>query len=509
MQTAPSLVAARMALVVLGATIAGAGCGGGETSKDAGGNPDGGTDTGLAGPKYGWARRLGSTESEGANGIAAASDKTFVITGSFGGTVDFDTTDSVDARTAKDKQDVFIVKMDHAGDFHWSRTFGGGSGVDRGIAVAVASDGSVFATGSFHGTVDLAADPKMPGTDVHVAEMGTADAWVVRLTQDGKFVWARTFGGPGGDEEGRGIAVAGDGSVVVTGLFHDGADFDPGAGADKRASAGGADGFVLRLGGDGRFVSVSTFGGTGEDRGTGVAAGGGDGSTLVTGWFDGTADFAGDKRTSAGLTDAFAARFAADGSLAWLRSWGGPGADTAQAVSVAMGGSVFVAGSFAGSADLDPGPGAETHDSAGRQDAYVLRMGGDGSFAWARTFGGVDDEQAAGVAAGILGDVFLLGRFKGRVDFDPGASADAFDSLGNFPDVFVTGLGGDGEYRWTRAFDADFEDLGQGLAQLSDASVVFTGWFETSVDFDPGPRIDNLVSQGDWDVFVARLVPSM
>jgi len=80
--------------------------------------------------------------------------------------------------------------------------------------------------------------------------------------------WAATEASSTGVVEGRpppDVDVRPDGSIVVTGVFRDTVDFDPGAGEDVRTAVGGFDVFVTRYAPDGSYVETRTIGGRDDD----------------------------------------------------------------------------------------------------------------------------------------------------------------------------------------------------------------------------------------------------
>ena len=90
----------------------------------------------------------------------------------------------------------------------------------RGLDVDAA--GNIYATGNFHGTVDLD-----PGTGSYLrTSAGQGDIFVMKLTAAGNFTWAETFGGVGNDVS-FGIVVDTDGDVHVAGYYRDPFDVDP------------------------------------------------------------------------------------------------------------------------------------------------------------------------------------------------------------------------------------------------------------------------------------------
>ena len=111
--------------------------------------------------------------------------------------------------------DVWVLRLDAAGNLLWDRTFGGADW-DAAQALTALPDGG-FA---------LAGWTRSKGA-------GAGDAWVLGLDATGGLVWERTFGGSGHDE-----------ALWVTALPDGGL---AGAGWTTAKGAGGADAWVIRL----------------------------------------------------------------------------------------------------------------------------------------------------------------------------------------------------------------------------------------------------------------------
>ena len=117
--------------------------------------------------------------------------------------------------------------------------------------------------------------------------------------------WATQAGGTGTDV-GVGISALPDGSSIVTGYFIGNATF----GSTTLTSAGGYDVFTAKMSADGTYAWVTQAGGTGYDNGVGLGVSAlPDGSSIVTGYFNGTATFGSTTLTSAGGYDVFTARY--------------------------------------------------------------------------------------------------------------------------------------------------------------------------------------------------------
>jgi hypothetical protein len=187
----------------------------------------------------------------------------------------------------------------------------------------------------------------------------------------------------------------------------------------------------------------------------------------------------------------------------WAGRLGGSQVDRAEAAAVAPGGAIVVVGSFQGSADFDPGPGSVILDSAGMDDAFVVKLDSVGSLVWARRLGSSSLDDAHDVAVDGDGNVWVVGEFEGTVDFDPGPGS--FPLTASWHDAFIWKLDGNGAFLWAGRVGGSSGDVARAVTLGSFGAVYVTGTFVQTADFDPGPGVFNLTSAGSEDVFLLRL----
>lgn len=101
-----------------------------------------------------WAKGMGGTNGAVGYSIAVDAFGNVYTTGSFQGTVDFDPGGGTYNLTSAGIQDIFISKLDAAGNFIWAKSIGGTS-TDIGYSIVLDSSGNVYTTGQFAGTVDF------------------------------------------------------------------------------------------------------------------------------------------------------------------------------------------------------------------------------------------------------------------------------------------------------------------------------------------------------------------
>jgi hypothetical protein len=170
-------------------------------------------------------------------------------------------------------------------------TYLGGTGSDKGYAVAVDASGNAYVTGEMLSSAFPTQNPQQ-GT-----RAGNYDAFVTKLNAAGMAVVYSTYLGGTAEERGRGIAVLAANRVVVTGLTRS-SDFP--TQVPRQASLGGGtcgtapstypcgDAFVTQFDLTANSPVYSTYlGGGAEDDGYGVVVDG-SGGVYVAGWTQST-----------------------------------------------------------------------------------------------------------------------------------------------------------------------------------------------------------------------------
>jgi len=382
------------------------------------------------------------------------------------------------------------------------------AGPNSELVTGVVSDASanVYVAGTFNGTTDFD-----PGSGVTaLTTLGSSDGFLAKYSASGALQWVSRFGGAG-TETVTSLARDAVGNLYVAGSFTGAADFDPGPGFQVLNSLGDQDGYVAKYSSSGDLVWVRRFGGTGSDEVSDVTVDA-VGNVYAVGAFVGQANAlpaAGPTLVADGSAiDGFVLALDAAGSIRWALPVGGSQDDAVRTVALSSGATITIAGTFHGSADFARNATPVRLTSQGGADVFLARYSSAGSLLWARDIGGTSDESVPerGLSVDAQDQPVLIGQFSGSADFDPGpglaaktsfSSADLFlahyDANGNF--VSVATLGGPGTITGARVLvDAD-------------GSVLVTGSFSGSLDFDPGAGTTMLASLGQGgatDAFVAR-----
>jgi LPXTG-motif cell wall-anchored protein len=368
--------------------------------------------------------------------------------------------------------------------------------------VDVDANGNVLVTGRFTGTVDF--DPGT-GTTARTSA-GSGDIYVAKFNVDGDLLWVQTMGSTG-NEQGNSVISDSSGNVFVAGRFVGTVDFDPSTGTTNLTDSANA-GFVMKLSAGGNFVWAALLTrGSSEARADGVGVDA-TGNVYVTGYFSGTADFDPGSGTTnlaaTGPTAGFVVRLGSDGALSWAKQIGGSGGLYGNNIVVTSSGISEVVGTFAGTADFDPGAGTVNRTTNGGDDVYVLRLAANGDFVWVATVGGAGNDYAPAITLEANDHTYVGGFFLQTADFDPGAGSLTITAAGA-SDAFVMKLDNTGGLVWAKAFGGTNAEITRALSVDSSGNIAAAGNFAGAVDFDPDGGVTQLTSSGSNDAFIAKL----
>ncbi|MFN3917972.1 MAG: SBBP repeat-containing protein [Flavobacteriales bacterium] len=127
------------------------------------------------------------------------------------------------------------------------------------------------------------------------------------------------------------------------------------------------------------------------------------------------------------------------------------------------------------------------------------------TFEWAKRMGAGNTDEGYNIATDGSGNVYTIGTFRGTVDFDPGAGSFFMTSTSNTFDIFIQKLDANGNFVWAKRMGGTGVDYGYGIGIDAAGNVYTTGFFQNTVDFDPGAGVFNLASAGQDDIFVQKL----
>lgn len=335
-----------------------------------------------------WAKRAGSTGgSEYGFGLAANSDGSVLATGYFEGSATFGQGETnattLISQGVVGRTDSFIAKYNSNGTLAWAKRLGGDF-FEWGYGISNNLDGTFVITGVFNSGSAVFGQGESNQTTLTAS--GVYNSYVAKYNSDGSMIWVKKIVSTGSNYNwGRDIVMHSDGSSIVQGFFTGSAVFGQGeTGEIALVSAGGTDAYIAKYNSNGTLVWARRAGGVNDDGGDDII-GTQDGSVIVTGKFEGTAVFAGEgganaiTLVSAGGSDAYIAKYNANGTLVWARRAGGSGQDAGRGLDINIDGTIFFAGYFQGVANFGQGGNVRELISRGTTDYFIARYNTNGT----------------------------------------------------------------------------------------------------------------------------------
>ncbi len=344
-----------------------------------------------------------------------------IVTGIFTGTVDFDPGSSTyNLTTTFSHFNVFIIKLNTAGDFVWARQI-----ADVGVsAIASGGAGNLYFTGEFQDNPDMD-----PGVGIFILNGASThhQTYICKLNSAGNFVWAKTFTGTSNNETSA-ISVDGNENVLTSGQFNNTADLDPGPSSFLLTNnVGGYNSiFVSKLDVSGNFVWAKQIGGVGEDFAVDIDT---DplGSVYLAGKFAETVDFDPNigvhNETAPNDSCAFILKLSASGNFVYVRPVTSSFSVELKALDVDNMGHVAFTGNYRGTPDFEPGLSFYGLPNSPMRSLFMGKLNPGNEIIWIKSLlsaSSVGSIAAADIIMNGLSKIYVSGGVSGTVDFNPG-----------------------------------------------------------------------------------------
>ena len=374
-----------------------------------------------------WSQGFGDSEDQLAYSLATDNNNDIVLTGTFGGVVDF----GAGPIMGQDQFDIFLAKFSQSGTNLWSQSFGG----TRGIDVSVDNYDKIALVGFFFNEVDFGGGP--------IVGSGGSDICVARFNPNGSHMWSRGFG----DSEGQfASTVVQDhmGNVYISGGFTGELDFGGGIVENEKSYN---DIFLAGFDPTGTHRWSTSFGSSSNvGQQSADLAISPQGVLMLTGSFRETVDFGGGPLINGPYAKVYVTGYSLQGNHLWSVGYGsGAGHQYGRHCAFDASGNSLVAGYFHDEIDFGGGPLV----SSGLNDIYLAKFSNSvigaevGDFVWW-------DENANGIQ-----DPGEPGYGNGYVQL--------FDTNDNLI-AWTSSNVGPGQYLFTHVYPGDYYLTFQGLA---------------------------------------------
>jgi uncharacterized repeat protein (TIGR01451 family) len=495
-------------------------------------------------PALSYSSFLGGTSNEGCfaiSGVATAGCPAIAVDPGLNiyvtgptSSPDFPTTTGAQQTTKNGATNLFVSKFDPSGKMLLFSTYLGGNGTDTSVGIAVDSGFNVYVGGTTSSTNfpttssnAFQTAPKAAGTHVFVSQ----------LKSDGKSLLYSTYLSGSGTDVATGLALDNRNNAYVSGITTS-SDYPVSSGAFQTTAKATNQFFYSKinvLASGASSLAYSTYVG-GSTPTTGVAQGGGiavdtNANVYVTGGtnFSDMPVLNAMQANSAGLMDAFVAKFNSSGTELYLTYLGGSGDDIGYAIAVDSGFNAYVTGSTNSSnitipttikpyqACLDnptvtPPTACPAATSA---DAFVAKIGNPASTSsttyplnYFSYLGGSADDVGLAIAVDSIQNVRVAGWTKSS-DFPTSNATNVQAGFGGATDAFVaridtTTTTSTTAGEWATFLGGSLVDNGTSVAVDANGTTYVTG-DTASANFPTTSNPSQASLSGSSDIFISKL----
>jgi len=406
---------------------------------------------------------LGGTDSDNGWSIAVDSAGNAYVAGATFST-DFPTVNPIQG-VNNGNWDVFVTKLNAAGNALLFSTYLGGSQDDIGYSIALDPNNNIYVTGY---TESSSADPNgfptlNPMQANNNSTIGFRDAFVTKINSNNTLSYSTYLGGWKNDI-GYGITADSTGNAYITGSTESDPVLTP-----------PPNGFPITLG-----CFQPSFG---------------------------------------GITDAFVTKLNANGSLSYSSYLGGGNYDEGHSIAVDSASNAYVTGFTASNnASSPPFPTTASplqSDNNGNIDAFVTKINASGSsLVYSTYLGGANEDKGFGIAVDSSGYAYVTGStYSSGTVSPPGFPLKNPLQTNNngLNDAFITKITPNGsDLIYSTYLGGNSYDQGYSIAADSAGNTYVAGFtFSTGATSPPGFPVENPIqadSNGPYDVFALKLL---
>lgn len=407
-----------------------------------------------------------------------------------GGPVDVDPTSYYYAVGSNTGGSGSIVKYDENQNLLWGASFTSTLGNGFSInSIYLEHTNYVYIVGTYEGVVDL--DPSV-GVSTYTS-MGSTDICIIKLTQAGQFVWAKSIGGASGDT-GSDVSVDNLGNISIGAMFSSTIDADPGVGISNIVSNGYSDILLVQLDASGNYNWAFNVGNANYDNINKVLTYGTD--VYIFGTILNTVDFnpsptATYTISNSGSYYGYMAKYTGAGSFVKVRPLNASEVNLYDA-TINKNDMLVIAGNYKGTIETNPAGPSYTLTANGYREGFIAKYDTALQVQFAiSTRGNISnfysDCYFYGVDTDSLQNIYVTGSYMEEIDFDPSPAANTFTTTGisGELDALVLKYSPTGQYIGGFKFGNANTQFSKTIALNKNLQFYISGTTTGVTDYDP------------------------
>lgn len=218
------------------------------------------------------------------------------------------------------------------------------------------------------------------------------------------------------------------------------------------------------------------------------------GKIVITGSFEKELIAGSNKLISNGQKDILLVEMDENLCITSAQQFGGVYNDSGRELGFDESGNMVLAGTYTGLLEFDK---SNRIESQGTSDVFLSKFDRDEHCLWSTSFGSQGSDYVSGIGTNTMGDIYLIGTFRGEIRIDDQAISSA--SFAN--DVFLVKFDAAGQYRFLEQLGSENHDFGKTIGIDAKNNLYISGNFSGQMKF-----LEDRTLQTENDAaFISRL----
>ena len=385
------------------------------------------------------------------------------VTGYLTGQISFDAATTL--ASSNGSSDIYVAKYAPSGALLWVKQFGGAS-TDKSTDLALDSQGNCYVTGQYSGQMVV-------GLNTLNSVAGSKDLFIIKLTNAGVVVWAKSEGGIG-IEIANGITCDNVGNVIVTGQFVGQAIVGTttlNSTINPSSNLPSYDFFIAKYSSAGLLTWLKNGQAPSDDRGIAVTTDS-QNNIFVTGQFSDTLTFNGNTYNNLAQNVGLITKLSPAGTTSFLYQMKA-GLVVPNDVKINASDEVIITGDYLGTFNYIT-TSLTTITNVYSRKIFVLKTTNSGAYIWGKSLGSNNEISAKALAVDGLKNCYVTGFFKCDLSQLHDAQTALYNSIG-FKDGLFWKLNDGGLTQGVKQFGGKENDDGQGIAIIGNNVPIICG----------------------------------
>lgn len=371
-----------------------------------------------------WAKVFGGTQADRGYDLALDNVGNIYVTGYYIGTATFGSTTLT---SSGNSQDIFVLKLDNAGNVLWVKSEGGPEG-DTGYGVTVDNLGNVIVTGQFKGTAQIGLNNFLSAIDPNTG-LPAFDIFISKYDASGNDLWS-IQGVAKYDDRGLALKTDQSNNIYVTGQFSDTLTI---AGSTQNNTIYNA-GMLLKLDASGNEIWFKRLGAIQtlvydleiDNQGDVYITGDFLGQMIIIG-------INGNNFLNGNYTyRIFLIKFDPDGNIIWMEEDDSDSPITSKAIALDSNQDPYISGMFkCVFNEYADTLGSGLFNAVGSNDVFITKYDKLGSRKWMRQYGGPLDDYCSGIAISGINNPIISGGYTEYFNYPIGLNFSTFSGINN------------------------------------------------------------------------------